>query len=182
MNKSTGGLVRLDRTSVKEGSLFLRLLSQSSCCFCSSSMAVSKMFRGRALQRAALGRRAGLWQPPAVLCNRPKPTVSQPLISAMSSFAKALSPALREIRILCCQTAHASAGTRYVHKGPLSARNTNYRSQFVVSEYPVIKKHNPDLPVLIREAAGTPARVFARFGAFPCPSARACWGCTNAFS
>ncbi|KAI9566138.1 NDUFA2, NADH ubiquinone oxidoreductase 10.5kD subunit [Boletus coccyginus] len=65
----------------------------------------------------------------------------------MSSFAKALSPALREIRILCCQTAQASAGTR----------------QFVVSEYPLIKKHNPDLPVLIREATGTPARVFARF-------------------
>ncbi|KAF8132434.1 NDUFA2, NADH ubiquinone oxidoreductase 10.5kD subunit [Boletus edulis] len=65
----------------------------------------------------------------------------------MSSFAKALSPALREIRILCCQSAQASAGTR----------------QFIVSEYPFIKKHNPDLPVLIREATGTPARVFARF-------------------
>ena len=91
----------------------------------------------------------------------------------MSSFAKALSPALREIRVLCCQTAQASAGTRYVHKRPLSAGNTDSNSQFVVSEYPVIKKHNPDLPVLIREATGTPARVFARFGAFPCPSAHA---------
>ncbi|KAG6336219.1 hypothetical protein ID866_2870 [Astraeus odoratus] len=65
----------------------------------------------------------------------------------MSSFAKALSPALREIRILLCQTGQASAGTR----------------QFVLSNYPVIKKHNPDLLVLIREANGTPARVFARF-------------------
>ncbi|KAF8841512.1 NDUFA2, NADH ubiquinone oxidoreductase 10.5kD subunit [Paxillus ammoniavirescens] len=65
----------------------------------------------------------------------------------MSSFTKALSPALREIRILCCQTGQASAGTR----------------QFVLSTYPVIKKHNPDLPVLIREASGTPARVFARY-------------------
>jgi NADH dehydrogenase (ubiquinone) 1 alpha subcomplex subunit 2 len=37
--------------------------------------------------------------------------------------------------------------------------------QFIASKYPVIKKHNPDLPVLIREANGTPARVFARFGA-----------------
>ncbi|KAF8956602.1 thioredoxin-like protein [Flammula alnicola] len=63
------------------------------------------------------------------------------------SFAKVLSPALREIRILCSQTGPASAGTR----------------QFIVSKYPVIKKHNPDLPVLIREATGTPARVFARF-------------------
>ncbi|KAN0082605.1 Thioredoxin-like fold [Tylopilus felleus] len=65
----------------------------------------------------------------------------------MSSFAKALSPALREIRILCCQSAQASAGTR----------------QFVLAQYPVIKTHNPDLPILIREATGTPARVFARF-------------------
>lgn len=32
--------------------------------------------------------------------------------TTMSSFAKALSPAVREIRILCCQTGAASAGTR----------------------------------------------------------------------
>ncbi|CAL1710588.1 unnamed protein product [Somion occarium] len=63
------------------------------------------------------------------------------------SFAKALSPAIREIRILCCQTGPASAGTR----------------QFIASTYPTIKQHNPDLPILIREAKGTPARVFARF-------------------
>ncbi|KAJ6551387.1 thioredoxin-like protein [Mycena capillaripes] len=63
------------------------------------------------------------------------------------SFTKAFSPALREIRILCSQTGAASAGTR----------------QFILSKYPAIKQHNPDLPVLIREASGTPARVFARF-------------------
>ncbi|KAJ7604642.1 thioredoxin-like protein [Roridomyces roridus] len=63
------------------------------------------------------------------------------------SFSKAFSPALREIRILCSQTGAASAGTR----------------QFITSKYPAIKQHNPDLPVLIREASGTPARVFARF-------------------
>ncbi|KAK7689604.1 hypothetical protein QCA50_007396 [Cerrena zonata] len=65
----------------------------------------------------------------------------------MSSFAKALSPAIREIRILCCQSGAASSGTR----------------QFVSSTYPTLKQHNPDLPILIREAKGTPARVFARF-------------------
>ncbi|EPQ51532.1 NADH dehydrogenase alpha subcomplex subunit 2 [Gloeophyllum trabeum ATCC 11539] len=65
----------------------------------------------------------------------------------MSAFTKVLSPALREIRILCSQTGSASEGTR----------------QFIKSTYPVIKQHNPDLPVLIREAQGTPARVFARF-------------------
>ncbi|KAJ7182719.1 thioredoxin-like protein [Mycena crocata] len=63
------------------------------------------------------------------------------------SFSKAFSPALREIRILCSQTGTASAGTR----------------QFIISKYPTIKQYNPDLPVLIREASGTPARVFARF-------------------
>lgn len=36
--------------------------------------------------------------------------------------------------------------------------------QFIESAYPQLKKHNPNLPVLIREARGTPARVFARFG------------------
>ncbi|KAH7915553.1 NDUFA2, NADH ubiquinone oxidoreductase 10.5kD subunit [Hygrophoropsis aurantiaca] len=65
----------------------------------------------------------------------------------MSAFAKAFSPALREIRVLCSQSGQASEGTR----------------QFLLSTYPIIKKHNPDLPVMIREASGTPARVFARF-------------------
>ncbi|KAF5310123.1 hypothetical protein D9619_010379 [Psilocybe cf. subviscida] len=62
-------------------------------------------------------------------------------------FSKAFSPALRELRVLCSQTGPASAGTR----------------AFIVSKYPTIKKHNPDLPVMIREATGTPARIFARF-------------------
>ncbi|KAF8066713.1 thioredoxin-like protein [Lyophyllum atratum] len=63
------------------------------------------------------------------------------------SFSKAFSPAIREIRILCSQTGPASAGTR----------------EFILSRYATIKQHNPDLPVMIREASGTPARVFARF-------------------
>ena len=28
----------------------------------------------------------------------------------------------------------------------------------------MLKLYNPDLPILIREAQGTPARIFARFG------------------
>ncbi|KAI0066320.1 NADH dehydrogenase, alpha subcomplex, subunit 2 [Artomyces pyxidatus] len=63
------------------------------------------------------------------------------------SFARALPPALRELRILLSQTGPASDGTR----------------QFIKTTYPVLKQHNPDLPVLIREARGTPARAFARF-------------------
>ncbi|EIN05452.1 NADH dehydrogenase alpha subcomplex subunit 2 [Punctularia strigosozonata HHB-11173 SS5] len=65
----------------------------------------------------------------------------------MSAFARALSPAIRELRILCSQSGPGSEGTR----------------QFIQSAYPAIKKANPDLPVLIREASGTPARFFARF-------------------
>ncbi|KAF5354331.1 hypothetical protein D9756_007220 [Leucocoprinus leucothites] len=65
----------------------------------------------------------------------------------MSSFTKAFSPALREIRFLFSQSGPASAGTR----------------EFVLARYNSIKQHNPDLPVLIREAEGTPARAFARF-------------------
>ncbi|KAH8823345.1 thioredoxin-like protein [Flagelloscypha sp. PMI_526] len=65
----------------------------------------------------------------------------------MSIFAKAFPPALREIRVLMSQNGAPSAGTR----------------QWILSKYPTIKQHNPDFPVLIREAEGTPARVFARF-------------------
>ncbi|EIM84013.1 NADH dehydrogenase alpha subcomplex subunit 2 [Stereum hirsutum FP-91666 SS1] len=63
------------------------------------------------------------------------------------SFARAFSPALREVRILCSQSGTASAGTR----------------QFIQTNYSTIKQHNPDLPILIREAKDTPARAFARY-------------------
>ncbi|EKM77634.1 NdufA2, NADH ubiquinone oxidoreductase 10.5kD subunit [Agaricus bisporus var. burnettii JB137-S8] len=63
------------------------------------------------------------------------------------SFSKALPPALRELRFFFSQSGTASAGTR----------------EFVLARYNTIKQHNPDLPVLIREADGTPARFFARF-------------------
>jgi len=42
--------------------------------------------------------------------------------------------------------------------------------QFLVKSYPVMKKHNPDTPILIREAAGIEPRVFARFGEQPHPA------------
>lgn len=40
----------------------------------------------------------------------------------------------------------------------------NDNSAFIQSSYPAVKQANPDLPILIREALGTPARAFARFG------------------
>lgn len=35
---------------------------------------------------------------------------------------------------------------------------------FIKTSYPAVKAANPELPILIREAVGTPARAFARFG------------------
>ena len=37
------------------------------------------------------------------------------------------------------------------------------RSAFITQNYATLKKANPDLPLLVREANGTPARIFARF-------------------
>ncbi|KAF8603592.1 NDUFA2, NADH ubiquinone oxidoreductase 10.5kD subunit [Ceratobasidium sp. AG-I] len=65
----------------------------------------------------------------------------------MSAFTKAFPRAVREIRLLGCQTGQGSAGLR----------------EFIASTYPQIKSSNPNLPVLIREAQGTPARVFVRY-------------------
>ncbi|KAG9088177.1 hypothetical protein FRC06_002191 [Ceratobasidium sp. 370] len=66
----------------------------------------------------------------------------------MSAFTKAFPKAVRELRLLGCQTGAGSAGLR----------------EFIASTYPSIKSANPNLPVLIREAQGTPARVFVRYG------------------
>ncbi|KAJ5249103.1 NADH-ubiquinone oxidoreductase 10.5 kDa subunit [Penicillium chermesinum] len=54
---------------------------------------------------------------------------------------------LKELRFLFCQTSEQSAATR----------------TFINRAYPTMKKHNPHTPILIREAAGTAPRVFARY-------------------
>lgn len=38
---------------------------------------------------------------------------------------------------------------------------------FLTKQYPAIKKANPNTPILLREAAGTLPKVYARFGTFP---------------
>ncbi|KAK9479504.1 hypothetical protein V1514DRAFT_19725 [Lipomyces japonicus] len=58
-----------------------------------------------------------------------------------------LPKALKEVRFHLSQTGEASAPLR----------------SFLKSAYPVIKKHNPYTPVLIREAAGIAPQVTARF-------------------
>ncbi|CAO1620949.1 unnamed protein product [Parajaminaea phylloscopi] len=74
---------------------------------------------------------------------RPSHTMS----SASTALARALPKTLKELRLHLCQTGQASAGTR----------------EFIQSSYQSIKSSNPSLPFLVREAQGTPARVFARF-------------------
>lgn len=39
-----------------------------------------------------------------------------------------------------------------------------YDRQFVASNYAAVKAANPNLPILVREAKGAEARIFARFG------------------
>jgi len=141
MKRSTGGLVRLERTSVKEGSLFSRLEGSSSLSMACRSSTFNGMKKSNRLCNP------GVWNQPTAM-----------------SFTKAFSPALRELRILCSQTGPQSAGTRSVSHFHVSLLLTLFCRQFILNRYAAIKDLNPDLPVLIREANGTPARVFARFG------------------
>ena len=59
----------------------------------------------------------------------------------------AFTQGLREVRFLFCQTAEHSAGVR----------------SFLNRAYPSMKKNNPNTPILIREAAGTMPKVYARY-------------------
>ncbi|ORY94848.1 thioredoxin-like protein [Syncephalastrum racemosum] len=65
----------------------------------------------------------------------------------MSALKQSLGKGLKELRVHFCQTSPASAGLR----------------DFVAQNYTSIKQANPNLPILIREASGAEARVFARF-------------------
>ncbi|KAI9316754.1 thioredoxin-like protein [Dichotomocladium elegans] len=65
----------------------------------------------------------------------------------MSAFKSQLGKGLKELRIHFCQTSPASNGLR----------------EFISKNYTAIKAANPQLPILIREASGAEARVFARF-------------------
>ncbi|GAA5900752.1 L51/S25/CI-B8 domain-containing protein [Sporobolomyces salmoneus] len=65
----------------------------------------------------------------------------------MSALRQAFPSAVRELRVFGCQQGPGSEGVR----------------QFIKSSYPHVKKANPEIPILIREAFGTPARGFVRF-------------------
>ncbi|CEP18962.1 hypothetical protein [Parasitella parasitica] len=64
----------------------------------------------------------------------------------MSAFKSQLK-GLKELRLQFCQTSPSSSGLR----------------DFVAKNYVDIKKVNPELPILVREASGVEARAFARF-------------------
>ncbi|BFZ53153.1 hypothetical protein PYCC9005_000176 [Savitreella phatthalungensis] len=59
----------------------------------------------------------------------------------------AFSKGLKELRFHFCHTSEASAGLK----------------QFLKSSYPTMKKHNPETPMLIREAFGVKPVVWARY-------------------
>ncbi|KAI0509607.1 thioredoxin-like protein [Xylaria bambusicola] len=58
----------------------------------------------------------------------------------------AFSKTLKEVRFLFCQ-GETSAATR----------------TFLTRAYPTMKKNNPHTPILIREAAGTIPKIYARY-------------------
>ncbi|KAI2632844.1 thioredoxin-like protein [Xylaria nigripes] len=58
----------------------------------------------------------------------------------------AFTKALKEVRFLFCQ-GEASAATR----------------SFLTRAYPTMKRNNPYIPILMREAAGTIPKVYARY-------------------
>ncbi|GAM39926.1 NADH-ubiquinone oxidoreductase 105 kDa subunit [Talaromyces pinophilus] len=92
----------------------------------------------------------------------------------------AFNKSLKELRFLFCQTSSHSDATRYVpapaaaaaalynHTTNLTLGGGHGRS-FLNRAYPTMKKNNPYVPILIREASGTEPRVFARYGAFTSP-------------
>ncbi|KAL1901235.1 hypothetical protein Cpir12675_000601 [Ceratocystis pirilliformis] len=59
----------------------------------------------------------------------------------------AFNTAVKELRFLFCNASDKGAATR----------------TFLNRAYPTMKKNNPNTPILIREALGTPSRVFARY-------------------
>jgi len=59
----------------------------------------------------------------------------------------AFTQTLKEVRFLFCQTSEQSAPVR----------------SFLSRAYPTMKKNNPHTPIMLRDAAGTQPRVYARY-------------------
>jgi hypothetical protein len=78
------------------------------------------------------------------------------------STKHAFSKTLKELRLFGCPTGTGSAAFRYV--GARAAAALTRRRSFVQRAYPSLKRHNPQTPIMVREATGAPAQVFARYG------------------
>jgi NADH dehydrogenase (ubiquinone) 1 alpha subcomplex subunit 2 len=82
----------------------------------------------------------------------------------------AFTQGLKEVRFHLCHQAPASEATRYARLGKLSASSTQEQvadaiaRSFLKRAYPTMKKNNPNIPILIREATGTSPKVWARYG------------------
>ncbi|KXS18875.1 NADH:ubiquinone oxidoreductase 11 kDa subunit [Gonapodya prolifera JEL478] len=63
-------------------------------------------------------------------------------------MALKLAPVIQELRVHLSQNGSGSAGLR----------------NFILNNYPALKSANPELPILVREAQGVEARLFARYG------------------
>lgn len=84
-------------------------------------------------------------------------------MSALKSQLKGL----KELRLQFCQTSPSSSGLRYddaTCDKYICIHSFIRISDFVAKNYVSIKKANPELPILVREASGIEARAFARFG------------------
>lgn len=92
----------------------------------------------------------------------------------------AFTKSLREIRFLFCQTSEHSAATRYAQKNnppskahhPLpslliqDSHHSPVDRSFLTRAYPTMKKNNPATLIMLREAAGTAPKVYARYGQY----------------
>src|ERR1700730_13083893 len=88
----------------------------------------------------------------------------------------AFTSSLREVRVHLCHSSPASEATRYVPLSPYgmllnfrkaSGSNANpfaIDRSFLKRAYPTMKKNNPNIPILIREATGIEPKGWARYG------------------
>ena len=87
------------------------------------------------------------------------------------------SKALMELRVAMCQTGAGSAGVRCasppvffsqpnapaVERSPTFILSLVLRSDFWAKNYAAVKSANAKLPILVREASGTPATLTAAY-------------------
>ncbi|KAK6373792.1 hypothetical protein LTS17_007761 [Exophiala oligosperma] len=79
----------------------------------------------------------------------------------------AFTQGLRELRFHLCSSGQGSEATRSAQRAPEELRRTSltkYYRSFLKRAYPTMKHHNPNTPILIREAVGVEPKVWVRYG------------------